>query len=671
MSDDVAEVNPNLLPMPSDGPGSMSGWVNALQAAEANIIKIAQARDWDANLKAYLGEGDRKKFGKNTTLVRKDFSLTEIKKAMLFYQLPEVSATAQKPEYEPAAPLVGAVMNDYLGESRLDAMSMVDEVLMDLLCPAGIGVTKIGYEAFVNPKQREIPTPNPLNPNMPAIDAKTGLPVMQPNIVRESCFWTRIPPKMFRFPATFIGSNFDKASWLGFKYTLNKTVAQKVLELTAEETPAGSSLNATKDLLASDIGRDQAQLDGGNTIAFFEIWYRASEFDPEIGDPEIFRQLVIMEGRESVPIIHRDSPYQKIENGKLLAGMRGNPIHVFTLRYVSDQAIPQSDSSASRDQVDELSRGRTQMIDQRDRAIPLSGFDVGRVPPESLQKILKGELQELIPFNGLDASNPPLFSLQRAEFPRENFEFNSIISRDIGESWALGQNQLGLDTDSKRTATELSLMQSGTDTRMDKERSTFLRRFAGGCQKALALIQMFATEQDWARVADEQGQMVLKAWDATAVAGDFTITLAPDSSQRIDGASMKKEAVDIFKMFGNDPLTNQVELRKATFRKLGMDPNRLVLQPQPKQPEKPQVSLSLKGDDMNPVMPQYINVATILSVLGIGMAPPTGEAIPPQPPETNPGTMPEVTPIDKRSPEGSGKLPGAGQANDVANVGGR
>lgn len=669
MSDDL-KVNPNLLPMPQEGPGSMAGWTNAIQAAQANIRKIADARHWDDNLKSYLGEGDRKKYGKNTTLIRKDFSLTEIKKALLFYQLPEVAATATKPEYEGAAPLVGAVVNDYLGPSRLNAMAMVDEVLMDLLCPAGIGVTKIGYEAFVDPQVREIPAMNPTT-GLPALDDLTGQVIMQPNIVRESYFWNRIPPKMFLYPPTFIGSDFDKAGWLGFKYTLNKTVAQRVLELSQDETTAGSSLDIAKDLLASDVGRDQAQQDTSHTVSLYEVWYRAAEFDETIGDPEIFRQLVILEGREGSPIIHRDSPYQVIEDGKLVAGMRGNPIHVFTLRYVSDQAIPQSDASASRDQVDELSRGRTQMIDQRDRAVPLVAYDTGRVPNEAITKYLKGDTQELIGIPGMDGASPPFIAIQKASFPRENFEFNNIIGRDIGETWAIGQNQLGQETDSRRTATELAFVDKGTDTRMSREEGRFLRLFAAGCQKALALIQMFATDEDWARVADANGQMILKAWDKTAIAGDYTISLAPDSSRRIDGAAMKKEAIDIYKMFGNDPLVNQVELRKATFRKLGMDPNRLVLQPQPKQPEKPQISVSLKGEDLAPIVPQYPNVATLLSVLGVGMAPPDQGAIPPQPAETNPGTVPEVTPIDKRADDGSGKLPGAGQANDVAQVGGR
>jgi hypothetical protein len=674
MIEDVVEdeVNPNLLPLPASGPGSLDSWRNQIILAEANMQAIASDRKWDENQQSYLGKKSSTKYGKNTANVRKDFALAEIKKALLFYQLPDVAATAKKPEYEPAAPLVGAVVNDFLSPERVDAMSMIDEVLADLLVPAGIGVSKIGYEAFVDPKLPEQPQPNPLNPALPAMD-ELGAPIMAPNIVRESYFWTRIPPKMFRFPAPFTGSNFDKASWNGFKFTGSKVAAKRTFNLTDEQLQS-SGLDVNKDLLASDVSRSAAQTDNENTVTLHEIWYRASDVDPDIGDPEIIRQLVILDGKEDAPIIHRDSPYQVIENGRMVSGMRGFPFQVFSLRYASDQAIPPSDCSASREQIDELSKGRTQMIDQRDRAVPLTLIDLTRLPKETQDKILAGEVQEIIPVNGMDSSNPPAFGLQRAQWPRENFEFNNIINRDIGETWSLGQNQMGLDTDTKRTATELSLMQGGTDTRMDKERARFLRQFAIGCQKLLALIQMFATDEDYARVSDESGKMLLQAWDATAIAGEYTITLAPDSSQRVDAMAEKKRAIDIFQMFGNDPLTNQVELRKMTWRKLGMDANRLVLEPKPKPPEKPQVSVALKGEDLNPMMPQYINVATMLAATGIGMAPPDPNAAPPEmDPATNPGGVPPVTPLDKRfdTSGDSGQLPGGGQAPDVAQVGGR
>jgi hypothetical protein len=660
------------LPLAAEGRGSLSFWTSQVEQAQANIRNVASQRDWDANLQSYLGRGDRKRWGKNTTLVRKDYSLTEIKKAMLFYQLPDVAATAKKPEYEVAAPLVGAVVNQYLSPDYTHAMAMVDEVLMDLLCPAGIGVSKIGYESFVDPNLREVPAVNPLDPNVPALD-QFGKPIMQPNVVRECYYWNRIPPKMFLYDPTFIGSDFDRAGWIGFKYRVSKAVAESVLELTREQIAAGSSVDLTKDLLASDVTRADQQSSANEDVSLYEIYYYAMQVDPLIGDPKIIRQLVLLEGKEDAPIIHRDCPYQTIEDGKMVAGMHGYPVHVFTLRYVSDQAIPPSDCSVSRDQVDELSRGRTQMIDQRDRAVPMTFIDFARVPKETQNKILKGEVQELIGVEGgMDSANPPAFALQRGQWPRENFSFNDIIGRDIAEAWSLGANQQGVDTDTKRTATELSIMQSGTDTRMDKERARFLRQFANGCQKLLALIQMFATDQDFARVADESGQLVLKAWDATAIAGEFGITLAPDSSQRIDAAVEKKRAIEMFSTFGNDPLVNQVELRKQVFRKLGFDPAKLVMPPQPKPPEKPQVSVSFKGEDLAPMMPQYVNVAALLSVLGIGMAPPVPMETPDPGTATNPGGVPPVTPINKRKDDdGSGKLPGAGMAQDVAQVGGR
>lgn len=660
----------DLLPFPDSGTGSVSFWKSQLESAQSNIQSIASQRNWDQNLQAYLGEGNRKRFGKNTTLVRKDFSLTEGKKALLFFQTPEVSAVASSPQFADAAPLVAAVVNKYLSPAHTHAQAMVDEVLMDVLCPAGVGVCKIGYEAFADPNRPQI-VPNPVMPALPAIDINTGEPITTPTVVREQYYTQRIPPKMFRFPSTFIGSDFDKAGWLGWKFQLPRAVAERTYTLTKEQLDGGQSADLSQDLLSSDVTRSAAQSETNEQVTFYEIWYRAAHVDPEVADPELIRQLVLLDGSD-VALVHRDSPYQQIQDNQVVGGMKGFPIHVLTLRYVSDQAIPPSDCSVSREQVDELSQGRTQMIDQRDRAVPMTLIDLTRLPKETQDKILKGEVQEMIPVNGMDGASPPAVALQRGQWPRENFSFNDIVNRDIGEAWALGSNQLGIDTDTRRTATELSLMQAATDTRMDKERVRVLRWFGLLSEKLLSLIQQFATEQDYVQIVGPDGTMQMAPWTNEAIAGDYSIVLAPDSSQRVDAASEKKRAVDVFGLLGNDPLIDQVELRKWLVRKLGMD-SKLVKTPQPKAPEKPQVSLSLKGDDLAPTMPQYINVASLLSMLGIGMAPPVPQAAPPPEMATNPGGVPPVTPINKRMDpsQQTGQLPGAGQANDAGMVAGR
>src|SRR3990167_3291949 len=102
------------LPMPAAGPNSLGYWRNQITASEATITAVAAGRKWDDNVKAYLGQGDRTRYGRNTTLVHKDFSLVEGKKALLFFQTPDVTATARSPEYADAQSLVAAVMNKYL-----------------------------------------------------------------------------------------------------------------------------------------------------------------------------------------------------------------------------------------------------------------------------------------------------------------------------------------------------------------------------------------------------------------------------------------------------------------------------------------------------------------------------------------------------------------------------
>lgn len=657
----MPQPNDTTLPMPATGPGSLAYWRTQLSTSKQTIQTLAQTRKWDANIDAYLGKGQTWDAKRHNIAVNKDFSLTESKKALLFFQTPNVQATAQTPETEAAAPLVAAVMNAHL--NQIDAKSMVDEILMDVLCPSGVGVSKIGYESFVDPTTPEVPVPNPLAPDQPML-GPDGQPIMQPNLIRERYFWERIPPKMFRYPSAFYGSDFDRASWLGFDFELEKVVAARLYDKRSDELP--SSGDQTQNLLSSDTTRKN---EASQKVTLTEVWYRACDVDPMVSDPEVIRQLVFMEGEDQA-LVHRDSPYQVIEQGVYVSGMKGFPIHVLTLRYVSDQAIPPSDCSVSRAQVDELSIGRTQMINNRDRAIPQVGYDTTRVAPESLQKMLNGDVQEYIGFAGVDTANPPTFSINKGQWPRENFAFNDIIERDISEYWSLGPNQRGVDTETKRTATELSIMQAATDTRMDAERVRVLRWYGRGAEKCLALVQMFSDEAQYVRTVGEQGLPALMQWDKTQIAGDFSISLAADSSQRVDGAADKKQALNTFQMLGNDPLVDQLELRKWLVGKLGL-PATLVKAPQPKPPDQPQVSVSIKGEDLNPLMPQYPNIVTLLAANGIGVQAP-GQPPSPGPPPTNPGTVPKVVPINKRTAdEGTGKLPGAGRAADVGGVGGR
>lgn len=654
-----------MADLPKDGPGSYGFWQAEAARSKAWWESLSKKRGWDENTQAYLGKTLDATPRADTIVVPKDYAKVEGKKSLLFFQVPEVTLTAKQPGVEAAVPLFQAVLNQKLGPDEVNAGALMDEVLFDVLCVSGLGASKIGYSVEQDGTVEVMqPAMDPLG--QPIVDPLTGqpaqMPVAMPNIVRERYFWERIPIKALLVPVDFHGSDFDKAPWLGFRFETDRQVAEKTYGLKPD------TLKATEgdgDLrVKSDISHEPS---GDTKVCGYEIWYQTSRYHPDVPNGDLYSQLVWFDGMEA-PAVARPSPYQRVENGRLVGGMKGNPIHILTLRYVSDQAVPPSDVSMSRGLVDELSAGRTDMVRQRKRTRPINAYVPSRLTKDAAEKIAStGEMQELVAVETLDQASPPIVPIQKASFPRENFSFNDYITQDINEVWAMGENQQGLQSKSKQTATEASIQQSATQTRMKREQVQVARWFVAGTQKLGALIQLFADEPDYVEVVGPDGARALQTWDKTLIQGRFAYSAKPDSTLQMDAAFDKKQALDEYQFFRRDPLINAQYLILRTARRIGADPAQFYAAPQPTPPE-PQALPSLKGEDLNPLNPQYQNVYVVLSALGIkGLVPPMAQpmlgAAPGQP--EHGGLQPEAEPLNKHQADQTGKLAGMGMAGSV------
>lgn len=549
----------------------------------------------------------------DTVVVPKDFANVEQKKPQLFFQSPEIQLRPTLPGLEAAALKFQAVVNEKLGPDGADAKSMVGEVLFDVLCPTGFGVSKIGFEAVTEP----VPIPeHATDPRIAPLGLQAAM-VQAPRTIYQRYFWDRCSPGKFLYPDDFTGSNFDQAAWLGVEFSIDAEKGRAQWNL-GEDGGKASGDGEDQRLLSP---RDNQTGDKSRTpkLTCYEIWYKAALFDVNEKHPEKLRQLIFVEGVDD-PVVHRDSPYQRVNNAGQLIGMMGFPLHVLTLRYVSDQAIPPSDCSISRVLTDELSRGRTQMLQQRSRSKPLRWFDTNQVGKETVDKIVSGEMQELIPVPG-DGSL--MFGeISKASYSRENFTFNDYVNEDISEAWAMGNNQRGAENDASTTATEASIMQGNSDVRLDAERTRVLEWYCKGAEKFAALIQLFADETEYVSVLGAQGAKTLEAWDKTQIAGKFVFSAKPDSAIRVDAASERRQTLDLYKFTVNDPNVNRTELLKAIFQKYGYDPERLVAAQLPeKGPEPPKITLSVSGIDLNPAAPQYQAVIALLAANGIQIDP--------------------------------------------------
>ena len=303
--------------------------------------------------------------------------------------------------------------------------------------------------------------------------------------------------------------------------------------------------------------------------------------------------------------------------------MIGFPWDVYTVRSLTDSAVPDSDVSMSAPQVAELSKGRTQMILQRDRNVPIRLVDLVRIGGrEKLNEILQGNWQQLIAVDSLDPQNPPIQEVARTAYPREDFTFDSVINRDIDEAWGMGANQVGLETNEGKTATEQANVQRNSDARLDKERQEILRCFAKTARKLASLLQLFDDRDELVEIIGKDAEAVLAQWDRTKVQGRWAFDVRPDAGQRIDSEQYLKSLIDGFNFLARDPNINRKELLRPIVQGLKLDPARTVVDQLPtKGPDPANVSFRFGGVDLDVTNPSFPIIEALLQQSGYQIPP--------------------------------------------------
>ena len=342
------------------------------------------------------------------------------------------------------------------------------------------------------------------------------------------------------------------------------------------------------------------------------------------------------------------------ETGDVIGAQR-YPIRVLTLTYISDEAIPPSDSAVGRSQVNEINKARGQMILQREHSIPIRTFDVNRVDPTIQFSLMRGTWQGMIPVQGVGTNI--ITEVARSSFPIENFKFDEIAKMDLFEIWMVGQEFSGANTE---TASESNNIQGNTNVRISRARAKVGKFF---CSIAEVLGGLIAVYEDPSTFGEGFSPEVSKTL-AYSILADSTVLL--DSNQRLQrlmqfiNFTAKSGRVDI----------ESVLKEIATLS--GLDPNVVIIPPAPQPPVIPNMSLRMTGteDMLNPLMlaflidagqgpkPESIEKAKQLIQMAVmpPMPPPTGQIDPvtgqPLPPQQ--GMLP-VGPMPTPPPPAVGK----------------
>jgi hypothetical protein len=700
----LAPADPLLLPpLTEDQRGAVKQW---LTACDKELQRYATL--WKRNLDAYAPPPetlvkDRESYEVNTNV---DFRQAEQKKAQLWFDTAQVQLTPIEPLSEmvlaqmpvpqqgpppspdqqgPAPPpppteaqqlstainLHQTILNALLDVDGINARRTVQAAVLDCLVPAGWGPTYIGYSSYT----RLVSSPDPM----------TGAPVQVPVPVYEEFFWSRLAPSQLIVPADFRSTDFDKAPYIGRRFREPLSVLRREYKEAIPEDFKGTVKREETPMRDEDHVQERSSAYDPYCTGQ-HLYYYEPTLNPDASHPKRVCEIVLLDGLD-IEVRHRYCPYQTLDAEGRLTGdsMVGYPIHVLTLREVPDDNHVPSDSSMTRDLTDELNQYRSQILKGRDAAIPYCFYDEDILPPAKIERITNGQYGPMIPVEGgrLNAANPPVMPGLKPQLSRETYAGQDIIERDIERTLAIGANQTGATTQTRRTATEISTMQSSVDTRLAGEQKQVVEFFVKGVRKLDALVQRYSDRPQITQIVGDNAAQLWVTWDKTMIKGRFAYTIKPDSQIHTDAAADRQQDLAFYNLTARDPFINRMELARRLATKWGFNPDKLVQEPPPPGPPRPNVQVRVQCSDLDPRLPQFpfalellqqsgyqisgeaLNNAVMLAgrataegMLPDDITPPKDTVAPPD--ATHPGPAERTQPLDKHQSENTGQLDGQG-----------
>jgi hypothetical protein len=267
-----------------------------------------------------------------------------------------------------------------------------------------------------------------------------------------------------------------------------------------------------------------------------------------------------------------------------------NPIQVLTLTYISDDNLPPSDSTIARFQIEELEASRTAMVQQRKHSVPFRWGDSNRIGASARAKLDAGNFQDIIWTNG--PGERAMGEVSRASYPQERFEFDAVMNRDITEITQTGSNQQGEYSSGDHTATEARVVDKQFQRRVGQEQDKVQRFFLGIVEVLSGHLALYGTFE----LPDEIGQM------RQELANAFLYHVRVDSTVRQDANERIEKLTRGLNLTAQSGYVNPKPIIAEIWELLGVDPSKVVIDPQPKDPEPVKVSIGSAEDMINPLM---------------------------------------------------------------------
>lgn len=625
-------------PAPADDPQpvalglTVAQWHDEIERARKLRKDVAERQGWEKNLERYAPSDIKTTTGRVN--IGADFADVERKKTALFYAQPDIALVCDEPSQPltppqppqpgapppPPGPTLGslvmvhqALLNEVLGPSQINAKGVVHKCLLNVLLTAGCGPVKVGFRSVSVPV------------DTPVMDSATGQPQIGPDgmpvtevtpiSIHDEFYASALSPMALLLPPDFRDTDVRYASWIGYDFKLPASRLIAELRLPADTEFPGAT---EKPYFHADAqnGSDEAH---DRLVSGSYIEYRASLENP-YAHPEAVKCMWLVDGMDDA-VKSGDSPNQTIDEMGVMTpdSVPGFSILPLWIRDLPDSAWVPADSTITGPLTLELNKFRTQAIEQRDTARNIILYDPTKVTVEAKAKIDDGTINTwvAVPPGALDQGKDAIaVQVSTAQLGRESYLGQDYIQADRDRILGISANQQGAQTSTERSATEVSAMQRNSDARFNHEQNRVIEWYLAWVRLLDAFLLRYADERFATRLLGPQ-KGAFWAQHKPALLGGYRHTIQADSGKYVDIEATRRQFTQLYQMTRQDPLLNPRPVLEKLFAAHGIDPSMAIIAEPPKaEPTPPQAAFTFKGEDLNPLMPQFELVLAIITLGG-------------------------------------------------------
>lgn len=643
-----------------------NAWEVRIQGAEARIDQ--RKEDWDVLLREYLPKVSASGVVEDVK-VNAHFRNVHTKIGSLFYKSPDLILTANDPSPAqnmapvppPMSPMPGQpppppahprsmeeiiivkqeVLNKTLGRDGIKANRLMDELLFDVLAWAGIGCCKIGYrctmktvkQPVMGPDPGFVPTPGSLlalnpAPQVPQVGPDGQMMTQDVKVpIFEEFYARRFSPKKLLANADLHSTRFDEdATWMGMKFFMAPDKAMKAFGLQEDDVN-----KAAEDTAIFQYAEDKSGNETIKLVEGVEIACKSAYFTDEV-HPQAMHQLIFIKGIKA-PVVWRPHPDQEFEGPFMKDPMTGQPsqqpnkkvgqltddslkifpYRVLTIRDLADSCFPPSDSAFTNNQAKQLNTHRRQSVRLRDSATAKYLVDGSYLEDGDEDKIKNGTVGEFIVLKdgalaqGADKVVAPVV---QAHASPDDYRLAQILKSDMDETLGISAVQSGQVNESVHSATEVRDVSNAIQARNEKERGRAADFYIDLARGIDSLLMRYADQDLYAEITGTDGAQKMMIWNHQKYKGPYLYDIAPDSQMQPDTAREFTLLLNYYNQAAKDPLFNRAYVHRKLARMRGLDPNKVILPPQPPPPPVPEplkISLALVPIDLiNPVVLDFI-----------------------------------------------------------------